>query len=298
MPEPLVSVVIASVNGLSCVAPCLEALTPQLEGCRAEVLVVDRCGEETRAALRGRFPTVRVIAAGRRAALPEMRGQGFAQARGRLVAVLGDRFVPEPGWLAAVEEAHRGGRQVFGGSVENGNPTRVRDWAVFLCEYAPFMPPLAEGEAAALPGNNAVYDRGVLDRIGSGLLGETWDGFLHDRIRALGVPLWAEPALRVAHRKQYGYASFLSERYHAGRAFAATRLSGASRAKRTAYACATPLLPPLLLARLLVVVARKRRHRTQLLMAAPLILTFLASGACGEAMGALFGAGDSLERLG
>ena len=289
--------VIASVNGLSCVAPCLEGLAPQLVGRRVEVLVVDRCGEETRATLRGRFPTVRVIAAERSATLPEMRRQGFARAQGRLVAVLADRFVPDPGWLAAVEEAHRGGRQVFGGSVENGSVTRVLDWAVFMCEYAPFMPPLAAGEAATLPGNNAVYDRGVLDRLGSRLGSETWDGFLHDRIRALGVPLWAEPALRVVHRKQYGCRSFLSERYHAGRAFAATRLAESSPAKRVAYACATPLVPPLLLARLLVVVARKRRHRTRLLTALPLILTFFTSGACGEAMGALFGAGDSLERL-
>jgi GT2 family glycosyltransferase len=293
VPEPLVSVVVASVNGLPCLAPCLEALTRQLEGRRAEVLVIDRCGEETRAAVRGRFPAVRLIAAGRGAALPEMRRQGLAEARGRLVAVLGDRFVPEPGWLAAVEEAHRGGHQVFGGSVENGSVTRVLDWAVFLCEYAPFMPPLAEGEAAALPGNNAVYDRSVLERLGSGLAGEAWDGFLHDRIRALGVPLWAEPALRVAHHMQYGYTPFLSQRYHASRAFAATRLTGAPRAKRMVYACATPLLPALLFARLLVVVARKRRYRKRLL-----VLTFLASGACGEAMGALFGAGDSLERLG
>jgi glycosyltransferase involved in cell wall biosynthesis len=297
VPEPLVSVVIASVNGLACVSACLEALAPQMEGRRAEVLVVDRCGEETRAALRRRFPAVRVVAAEGGSSLAELRRQGLAQARGRLLAVLADRFVPAPGWLEAVEEAHRKGRQVFGGAVENASPARALDWAVFLCEYAPFMPPLAEGEAAAIPGNNAVYDRTVLDRLGGGTTGEAWDGFLHDRIRALGVPLWAEPGLRVAQGKRYAYVPFLAERYHAGRAFAATRLLAAPLLKRVAYALGTPFLPPLLLKRLFVVVLRKGRHRARLLSALPFILTFLVSGACGEAVGALFGAGRSFERL-
>jgi hypothetical protein len=295
--------VIASVNGLPFVVRCLDALGRQEwhglppHGGRAEVLVVDRCGEDTRAALRSRFPGVEVIAADGRTALPALRAQGIARARGRLVAVLADRFIPDPGWLAALEEAHRSGREAFGGAVENGSTTRVVDWAVFLCEYAPFVPPLARGPASALPGNNAVYDRALLARIEGALEGGAWDGFLHEKIRALGVRLWTEPSLRVTHRKEYQFSAFLSQRYHASRAFAATRLAAAPRWKRLAYACATPLLPPLLLARLLAVVARKHRHRERFVVAAPLILTFLVSGAWGEAVGALLGTGDSLERL-
>jgi hypothetical protein len=292
--SPLVSVVIASVNGLPCVERCLAALVPQM-GERAEALVVDRCGEETRAALRSRFPVVRVIAAEQRA-LPHMHAQGVRHARGALVAILADRFVPDPGWLAAVEDAHSGGHAVFGGAVENGGGSPL-DWAVFLCEYARFMPPLARGPAAQLPGNNAVYGRSVLDCVVDALASGAWDGGLHERIRALGVSLWSEPTLRVTLRKEHRYGAALAQRYHAGRALAAARLAVAPPWKRWAYAGATPLLPPLLLARLAAVVARKGRQRLRLLASLPLLLTLLLSGACGEAVGALLGSGDSLEQL-
>jgi hypothetical protein len=292
-----VSVVIASVSGLPHVARCLEALAGQDGRGRAEVLIVDRCGEETRTALRSRFPGVEVMAAPERTPLPALRAQGLRLARGRVVAVLADRFVPQPGWLAAVEDGHRSGRAVFGGAIENGSTKRVVDWAVFLCEYAPFMPPLTRRPASGIPGNNTVYDRGVLERLAGALEAGAWDGALHEKIRALGVALWAEPSLRATLQKEYRYASFLALRYHAGRALAAARMAAAPRWKRVAYASATPLLPWLLLARLVTVVARKRRHGTRFVVAAPMIFTFLVSGAWGEAVGALAGAGDSLERL-
>lgn len=290
------SVVIASVNGSPHVTDCVEALLRQEGGHSAEVLVVDRCGEETQSALRSRFPEVRVIPAKGCRSLPSLRALGIAASRGRVVAVLADRFVPEPGWLAAIEDAHRSGHEVVGGAVENASE-RLLDSAVFLCEYAPFMPPLRRGPAQAIPGNNAVYDRRVLDRLGPGPEWEAWDSFLHARIRALGVTLWAEPELRVTQRKACRYGSFLRQRYHASRAFGGTRMRNAPVWRRLLYACATPLLPPLLMARLAAVVFRKRRHRMRLLKAAPVILTFLLSGAWGEGVGALLGPGDSLERL-
>lgn len=297
------SVVVASVNGLPFVTRCLDALTRQelprgeAPSAALEVLVVDRRGEETRATLRSRFPNAQVIAAVDGTAIPALRALGISRARGGLVAILADRFVPDPGWLAALLTAHRSGHPVIGGVVENGSTARVVDWAAFLCEYAPFVPPVERGPASTLPGNNAAYDRAVLARLTDAIAGGAWDGLLHERIRALGVPLWAEPSLRVSNQKEYRFTAFLSQRYHAGRAFAAKRLASVPPWRRFAYACATPLLPPWLFARLVATVARKRRHRMRLLAAAPFIVTFLVSGAAGEAMGALFGGGDSLERL-
>ena len=49
---PLISVVIASVNGMPSIGECLEALTEQRGDIRYEVLVVDRCGEKTRDEIR------------------------------------------------------------------------------------------------------------------------------------------------------------------------------------------------------------------------------------------------------
>ena len=294
---PLVSVVIPCVNGLPSIAECLEALARQADAAPAQVLVVDRCGEDTRAALRHRFPDVEVVAAEARTTIPALRAMGVARARGRMVAFLEDHCNADPSWLHMIERAHREGRQAVGGAVVNGSVERVVDWAAFLCEYARFAPPLPRGAAPEITGNNSAYDRALLERLSRELGGEVWESFLHARMRELGVPLFCEPDLLVSHKKRFGFAYFLSQRYHYSRSFAGMRLAGARPWKRLAYACATALLPALLLARMIATLAPKRAYWRAFAIALPVILVFLTAWALGEAIGALLGPGDSLERV-
>ncbi|MEE8526090.1 MAG: glycosyltransferase [Thermoanaerobaculia bacterium] len=294
----LVSVVIASVNGLPAIAECLQALLDQEASVRYEVIVVDRCGEATRAAIRGFPPShVRLIAVDGTPSIPRLRAIGTAQARGRMVAVLEDHCNVAPGWLLAIEGAWRAGHQVVGGAVENGSTERLVDWAVFFCEYARFMPPLEGGVVTEITGNNSVYDRRLLARLGPELEDEACEARLHRRLREMGVELYCDPQLLVFHKKEFGFGYFLSQRFHTSRSFAGERLAGARRWKRWAYAGATPLLPPLLMSRIIAAVWRKRRHRAILLQALPLIGAFLIPWAWGEAVGALRGPGDSPSRV-
>ena len=291
------SVVIASVNGLPAIGACLDALARQDDGPSAEVVVVDRCGEETRAALRARFPGVQVVAADRDTSIPALRAMGMARARGAMVAILEDHCNVQPGWLRAIARQREAGTQVVGGGVENGSVERAVDWAAFFCEYARFMPPVPRGEVREIAGNNTVYDSAILARLGPEARAEAWESFLHARMRALGVPFRSDPDLLVVHKKSFGYLEFLSQRYHYSRSFAGLRLRGSPWWKRVGYACATPLLPPLLMGRLIGTVARKRRHGARFARAAPVLGTFFLSWAFGEAAGALFGPGRSLERV-
>jgi glycosyltransferase involved in cell wall biosynthesis len=295
--DPLVSVVIASVNGLPAIAECLDALARQEGGPEAEVLVVDRCGEETRRALRGRFPDVQVIAADAGTSVPALRALGMARAKGRMIAVLEDHCNVERGWLRAIARQREAGALVVGGAVENGSVERTVDWAAFFCEYARFMPPVPRGVVREITGNNSVYDRAALARLGPEAGAEVWESFLHERMRVLGVPFQSDPDLVVIHKKSEGYLHFLAQRYHYSRSFAGMRLHGSPWWKRVGYACATPLLPPLLMARMAATVARKRRHGARFLQSAPVLATFLLSWAWGEAVGALLGPGRSLERV-
>jgi GT2 family glycosyltransferase len=295
--EPLVSVVIACVNGLPAIAECLEHLTRQEGSVEAELLVVDRCGEQTRSVLRSRFPGAQVIAAEPGTSIPALRAVGMARARGRMVAILEDHCNVDRRWLQTIERAHREGHQAIGGAVANGARERIVDWAVFFCEYAKFMPPVPRGVVHEITGNNSVYDREVLARLGSELHAEVWESFLHQRMRELGVPFWSEPDLLVSHKKEFGFGYFLSQRYHYSRSFAGTRMQRASVWKRLAYACAMPLLPGLLMARMARLVASKPGHGALFLKATPVIATFLVSWAWGEAVGALLGPGDSLARV-
>jgi len=295
--EPLVSVVIASVNGLPAIAECLDALAGQDGGDSAEILVVDRCGEETRSALRARFPIVQVVAADPATSVPALRAMGMARAKGAMIAILEDHCNVQPGWLRAIARQREAGTPVVGGAVENGSVERTVDWAAFFCEYARFMPPVPRGEVREIAGNNTVYDRGVLARLGPEARVAVWESFLHERMRVLGIPFKSDPDLLVIHKKSFGYLHFLGQRYHYSRSFAGMRLDGSPWWKRLGYACATPLLPPLLMGRLIGAVARKRRHGTRFVRAAPVLATFLMSWAFGEAVGALLGPGRSLERV-
>lgn len=295
--DPLVSVVIASVSGLPSIGECLDALVGQDGGVDAQILVVDRCGEETRAALRRRFPKVEVVAAAPGTSIPALRAMGVERAKGRMVAILEDHCNVGPGWMRAVARQHAAGAAAVGGAVENGSVDRTVDWAAFFCEYARFMPPVPRGVVREITGNNTLYDRTVLERLGPEARRPVWESFLHARLRGLGVALQSDPDLVVTHKKRFGYAHFLAQRYHYSRSFAGERLAGSPWWRRAGYACATPLLPPLLLGRMTLAVTRKRRHLGRFVQATPVLATFLVSWAFGEAVGALLGPGRSLERV-
>lgn len=293
---PLVSVIVPCVNGLPAIAECLEALRRQEGGVRAEVVVVDRCGEATRAALRERFPDVRVLAAEAGTPIPALRARGIAASRGARIAVIEDHCNVGPGWLTAIDRAHRDGHPVVGGAVENGSVDRVVDWAAFFCEYARFMPPVKGGVVEEVAGNNVAYDRATLLDLGSAATDFSWEYFLHARLKQRGIRFHCEPTLLVSHKKEFGFLYFLAQRYHYSRSFAAMRLAGAPFWKRAAYAAATPLLPPMLFGRI-AREAASRRLWGRFLTATPALVAFLGSWALGEAAGALAGPGHSLARV-
>ncbi len=295
--NPLVSVIIASVNGMPVIAECLEALANQEGAVNAEIVVVDRCGEETRAAIVKRFPRVRLQPARGGPSIPAMRAQGVSAARGKMIAIIEDHCIVGRRWLMSVQRAYQAGHMVVGGPVNNGCVDRVVDWAVFFCEYARFMEPVAKGVAAEVPGNNSAYDRRALDLLGEGAGDEVWESFLHDRLRQKGVLFYSDPEMAVDHKKPFGFFYFISQRYHYSRSFAAMRLGAAPWWKRVGYAGGTVLLPALLLSRIVLVVARKKRNMGRLAQALPVICVFVLVWAAGEGAGALFGPGRSLEKV-
>jgi hypothetical protein len=274
-------------------------LTHQEGNVPYEVLVVDCCDEATRAEIRRRFtrPEVKLITVEGRPSIPKLRAIGIAQARGRMVAILEDHCNVVPGWMQIVERAHAAGHRALGGAVENGSVERLVDWAVFFCEYARFMPPLPRGIVPEITGNNSVYARDALEQLGPELKGEVWEAFIHNRMRDLKIPFYCDPDLLVSHKKEFGFWYFMSQRYHYSRSFAGMRLASAPWYRRLAYAAATPLLPPLILWRMFRTVWAKGRNKGRLVCSIPVLFPFLASWAWGEAVGALWGPGNSLAKV-
>jgi hypothetical protein len=292
---PDLSIVIASVNGWDMLGPTLDALDAQPERAAMEVIVVETVGGEVRRRLRKRQPPVELIESGRQA-IPRLRHRGVLRARGRLVAILEDHGRVAHDWAARVLEAHRGPWGAVGGAVENGRDGLV-NWAVYFCEYAPYMGPVVEGIADDLPGNNIAYKRSHLLRHADALEEGKWESWINDRLRADGVPIVSTGAMVVHHIKPFRLGYFLVQRFHFARSYAGMRRGDQSPARRLAYGLGSLALPALLMARVVKTVLKKRRHLGRFVLAAPLVALFLTVGACGEMIGYLFGPGQSLEKV-
>jgi GT2 family glycosyltransferase len=106
---PEASIVIVNWNGRRYLEPCLNAVAAQ-QGVAAETILVDNGSSDgTAAFVRERFPWVRLVA------LEENRGfaggtnAGVREGRGRVVVLLNNDTVPEPGWLAALLRGREAG---------------------------------------------------------------------------------------------------------------------------------------------------------------------------------------------
>lgn len=294
---PQLSVVVPSVNGMGDLAGCLSALAEENRDVPLEVLVVDRCGDDVRAAVRDRFPFARVIAAAPATPIPQMRTMAFEIATAPSVAVIEDHVIVPRGWARRLLDAQAGKDVVVGGSIENAATSKLVDWAAFLCEYSHCIPPLTEGPSDWLTGNNTIYPRTLLERYSPVLQEGRWENYLHDTLRRDGIPLICRPEISVGHKKHYTVGEYLGQRYLYARSYAGARVQGASLVKRVAYGLASLALPPVLFVRTVRRIVAKKRHRRELVRSLPLLALFVTAWASGEVVGSVAGPGDSLGRI-
>jgi len=288
------SVVIASVNGMPYLGRCLDALAERAP--EAEVVVADWTDEATRAQVRERWPSVKLLSFDEQKTIPELRAAGVFAAAGPVVALIEDHCLVAPGWAALLETAHAEGHEVAGGPIRNVVTERIRDWAAFFCEYSAVMEPMPHGAVAGLPGMNVSYGPKALAAIADLLHEGRWETWLHPRLQERGFELWCEPDAVVEHDKDFDLGEFLSQRYHYSRSYAGMRNADLG-ARRVLYALGTPLLIPLLYARMARNVFARGRARRQFLLATPLVLLYTVVWAFGEAVGYAFGGGQSLLKV-
>lgn len=297
MTDPELTVVIPSVNGLGDLIGCLEAVERLRDSVRLETLVVDRLGEPVRAAVRQRFPAVRLLEVPPDTTIPAMRHHAFAAATADAVAVIEDHVIVPPDWGRRLLDGLASGHDVIGGPIANAADQRLLDWSTFLCEYSACLPPLPEGPAAWLPGNNIVYRRSLLERYRHVTAEGKWENRLHDAMRADGVVLHCDAGLIVGHKKHFGYFEYLSQRWLYSRSYAGARVSGAPLPRRLLTGVAALALPPLLLVRTVRANARKGVPAGLIVRTLPLIATYLIAWGLGEVVGYWFGAGKSLAKV-
>jgi hypothetical protein len=258
---------------------------------------VDRLGDGVRAEVARRFPWVTILPVATGTTIPEMRKVAFDNATADSVAVIEDHVRVPPGWARQLLEAQARGEEAVGGAVENAATERLVDWAAFLCEYHAILPPLPDGPAEGITGNNTVYRKTLLVRFRDVIAEGKWENRLHDALRQAGVILYCRPAIRVGHKKHYTVWEYLSQRYLYSRSFAGARAQSRGMGWRLATGAAAFALPPVLFARVVTTIWRKGVHRQELVRSLPLQVLFVTSWGLGEVVGYWFGPGNSLGRV-
>jgi Glycosyl transferase family 2 len=210
-----------------------------------------------------------------------------------------DHNFPEPSWAEALIEAHRQPWVGVGPVLCNANPGAF-SWSNFFISYGPWIEPARSGVTSALSEHNTSYKRAILLELGSQLesLMER-DGGLHRALQNRGHQLYVESRARTHHLNFDRLIPSVVLRFHAGRAFGATRARAGkwSFMRRVLYAGGTPLIPLIRFRNVAHEMTRTGRKGELLPGILPALVLLLIATAVGESTGYLFGLGQTYRRL-
>ncbi len=298
--SPALSVVITVVSDTSEAADtqhlerCLDAFRHQVDPPPMEILVTCNGRVPGVEQLRQHYPGVNFIAVEKlrtqrtgpsREHHDELRGIGIRAARAPLVALIEDVGVPDPGWAAQLVKEHAQAYAAVGGAMENGID-RPLNWAVYFEDFGRYQNPVPRGPSAFVSDANVCYKRTALERVRDAWPESYNEARVHGALAAHGEVLALSPDVVVRqHRLNLRLRPVLTERYVWGRSFAATRVAGASAARRRALAAMTPLLPLVLFLRQAKKVMESGRNRGAFLRSTPLTMLLNTAWSWGEFVG-------------
>ncbi len=297
------SVVVTVVDGAEALGRCLAALAAQADAPSLEVLVP---WDETLAAIARdvapRFPAARFVPMGTlatqhapasAAGLHELydlrRAAGLGSATGELVAMLEDRSIPRPDWAKTAVALHERLPHVVIGGVLACGRSGVVGTADYLCDFARYEPPTAEGPREYVSVCNVVYKRAALDRTRAMWQDRWYETKVHWALAREGHVLWLTPELVVDQVRCDGatLGTLVRERLAWGRRFGAARAVDVGRGQALLYGVLAPVLPFVLFARLAATQVRAGRPLRRLVAAAPACLLLFACWGGGEMLGYL-----------
>lgn len=288
-PPPEISVLIGAQDARASLGGSLEAVLGQLAGRNGQVVVADASIDGSADLVAERFPTVELLRAASGWLVPQLWGLALERARAPLVALLSGHCVPQEGWLETLLCLARDRPEYvgFGGPIEGPIGGSGRDWAVYFARYTAYLPPVEEGEAEEIPGDNAAYRKAALDRVWTSRNEGFWETLVHRRLRAAGDKLLMAPGVRVRLGRTEGVRRFAVARLRHGRHYGSTRPT-ASAGERLLRVAAAPALMPLLLLR---IGRRVSAHRPDLMPAylrsLPWLVLWLGAWTVGEVSGYL-----------
>ena len=298
---PVLSVVVAIVDGGVVLARCLEALARQVDPPPLEVIVPYDDSVGATAALAGDHPGVRFVplgrlvrdgepddAFGRHQLYDRRRAAGLRAARGRLVALLEDRGWPRPDWAAAFAGLHAARpHAAIGGAIECAATDGLLR-AIFRCDFGRYRPPFAEREAGFASDVNVCYKRELLESVRAVWADRFQEPQVHEALRRCGHALLLSPLPRVVEQRlPLPLGAALDERLQWGRTYGRIRGRDGGRSLAVLRALAAPAVPLVLLLRQWRQGHDRGDGRGELAATLPLTLALLTAWAAGEAWGGL-----------
>ena len=269
------SVVIAASDSAAAVERCLSSLGCSLPG--MEIIVAF---SPDRIAVPISRAGVTWIEAEPAASVPRLRRIGLDQSRGEVVVFTEDSCTFADGWADAWRRAFAAPEiRAATGPVAPAMGGRTIDWAVFFCEYAPFLAP--DSPPARLAGNNFAIRRCDAKRLDSERIEESE---VPSQIDTFGGITTVTGAV-ARHVRGYSVAEAVRDRLRLGRDFGQRRAGTMLPVLRWIGIIAGPLILAAQVARLFWIVIRARRHLGPFAEAVPITLGLLTAWSVGEWLG-------------
>ncbi len=298
-PPPNLSVVIVvgDEGTRSGLERTMQSLRAQASFDRMEVIIVDCSAPGTPAPEGSDHPNVRNVKMPRATTtMAEARAEGVKLAEAPIVGFLDDHSFAMAGWAEALIEAHNGPWAGVGGEIYNMSSAVGAADPIYLMGHGRWVPPAKRGVIDLLPTHDTCYKRDILLSYGDDLaLLLMAEPVLMWKLIEDGHKLFLEPAVKSLHGYTVNPLTLVAF-------YAWNRCFGFARArvfrwpawKRLLRAAATPIVPWVRAFNLFRLFFRTNPPRLWVLITGlPFILLAQYGAALGEAIGFLFGKGNS-----
>jgi hypothetical protein len=245
------------------------------------------------------FNHIQLIEVGAFGSLGEAITAGIRKASAPVVAFCEEHSYPEPGWAAALIEAHKKPWAAVGCVLCNANPVSLISWCGIYQDFGPCVDPAEGGEAKFLAPHHISYKREILSKYGPDLpyMCEI-ESILCNDLLEKGYRLYLEPRSKRHHVNITRLSSYIRGEFFGGRVFGAIRAKHFrwSIFRRILYIGGFPLIPLLRLWRTAKEISRTGRSDELMPRILPALIIGLVSSAIGEVCGYAFGPGLAQER--
>ena len=297
--NPVLSSILITPDDDAAIAKTMQHLRAQTIAEQIELVIVAPRADRIHIAPEeaASFHSVRIVEITSLGSLAVARAAGVASASAPIVAFNEDHSFPEPGWAAALVDAHRRGYAGVAPQMKNGNPASALSWAAMFLHFGGTVEPDSGFETThPAASHNVSYTRAALLEMGDGLselmLAEL---FLHEALRARGHRFWVEPAAATRHVNLSRLRPAIIHAWTGGRMYGGLRRAFGAwpLVRRIVYAGGSPLIPLLRLRRVLPQLRRTHIGRNLIPRVLPAMAVILTVHAAGEAVGYLFGMGKT-----